>query len=68
MARSWLRVASVVFLTIAVLFIVAVAAEVLIADQLRPRNEFGYILLTVVLAGLSGGLLLELMGARIVNG
>ena len=67
MARSWPRVAAVVFLTIAVLFIVAVAAEVFIADQLRPRTEFGYILLTVLLAGLSGGALLELMGARIVS-
>ena len=65
MGRAGLQTAAAVLLVLAVLFIISIATEVLIADQIRPRNEIGYIFLTVLLGGLGGGALLEAMGARI---
>lgn len=62
-----MRFASVMFLTVAVLFVIAVASEIFIADQLRPRTQFGYFLVTVILGGIGGALLLESMGARLTD-
>ena len=59
------RFSAVMFLTVAVLFVIAIIAEIFIADQVRPHTQYGYIVLSVVLAGLGGALLLESMGARL---
>lgn len=42
---------SVLFLIMAIYFIAAVAAEVFIDDNVRPKSLFTYLLITVLLTG-----------------
>jgi len=59
------RLVVAVCLVVSVLFIIAAASEVFIAERVKPRTTTGYLLLTVLLSGLGGGLILETMGVRV---
>lgn len=56
-------VAAVVVLC--VLFLTAVAAEVVLDDSLHPRSKFGYLLGSVLLSGLGATYVLEKLETRV---
>lgn len=50
-----------------ILFILAVASEIFVREELHPRSKFQNLLLTTILSGLLAGLVIEKMNLRLLE-
>lgn len=62
-----LRTVADLFIVMAILFIMAVAAEVFIDDFLHPQSLFTYLLLTALISGLAATAAVEKLGAKVLG-
>ena len=59
------RWASVILLVTAILFIIAMAAQVVIDDYVHPRSVFVFLIWSTLLSGIVSTVLVEKIDARI---
>jgi len=58
---------SALLVIVAILFVMAVSSEILVGDELRDRNLFGYLFVSTLVFGVVTTLLIEKIDARILR-
>ena len=55
------------FITVAILFVMAVAAEVFVDDFMKPSSLFGYLLVTTLITGVLTTMIFEKINTKILE-
>lgn len=55
------------FVVVAILFIMAVAAEVFVDGFMKPASLFGYLIITTMITGVLASVIVEKINARILE-
>jgi hypothetical protein len=55
------------FVVVAILFIIAVAAEVFVDDFMKPSSLFGYLILTTMINGVLASVIVHEINAKILE-
>lgn len=64
-----MRVQSIasLFIVVAILFIMAVAAEVIVDDFMKPPSLFSYLIITTMITGVLASVIVEKINAKILE-
>ena len=54
-------------IVISILFIIAIATEIFLKDDLKPQSLFAYILLNTLISGLISSIILEKLNITIIS-
>lgn len=55
------------FIVTAILFVMAVAAEVFVDDLMKPSSLFGYLIVTTLITGVLASAIVEKLDAKILE-
>ena len=55
------------FVVVAILFIMAVAAEVFVDGFMKPSSLFGYLIITTLVAGVLASVIVEKINAKVLE-
>lgn len=55
------------FVVMAILFVMAVAAEVFVVDFMKPSSLFGYLIVTTLITGILASAIIEKVNAKILE-